>query len=158
HARLVDSGARLRLVILGEGRLRRELEDLAKRLGVEDAISMPGYVSNVLPYMQRAAIYVLSSYGGESFPMVLIEAMACGLPVVAVDSSPGNREVLDGGRCGILAPPADPEALANAIKGLLTNAALRNHYREQGFTRVNDLQPEKINPQWNKILSGVLRC
>jgi glycosyltransferase involved in cell wall biosynthesis len=158
HAKLAESGAPLRLVILGEGHLRKDLEDLVRRLGVENTVSMPGYVSNVLPYMRRASVYVLSSYGGESFPMVLIEAMACGLPVVAVDSSPGNREVLDGGRCGLMSPPGDPEALAQAVKTILTNAALRDHYRQQGINRVRDLQPEKINSQWNQLLSEFLRC
>lgn len=158
HAKLLGSGIRSRLIILGEGPLRQELESLMKRLGVEHTVCMPGYVSNILAYMRRATIYVLSSYGGESFPMVLIEAMACGLPVVAVDSSPGNREVLDNGRCGLMAPPADLEGLAQAIQNLLTNSALRDHYREQGLLRVRDLRPESINSQWNKVLSEILHC
>ncbi len=103
-----------RLVILGEGEKRQRLEALIKNLGMEQDVALPGFVSNPYKYMKRAAVFVLSSKW-EGLPTVLIEALACGTPVVSTDCPSGPREILDNGKYGALVPVGDLEALANAI-------------------------------------------
>lgn len=103
-----------RLVVLGEGSERAALERLAVERGVAADVQLPGFVDNPFQYMARAAVFVLSS-AWEGMPAVLIQAMACGAPVVATDCPSGPRELLDGGRHGALVPPGDPDRLATAI-------------------------------------------
>jgi glycosyltransferase involved in cell wall biosynthesis len=107
-----------RLVILGEGRLRRELTLLAHSLGIAADIHMPGYVTNPLAWMSRAAVFVLSS-SCEGLPGVLIEAMAAGCRVVSTDCPSGPAEILENGAYGRLVPVGDHVALAEAIAATL---------------------------------------
>jgi glycosyltransferase involved in cell wall biosynthesis len=113
-----------RLVILGEGPLRPDLEAQAERLGVADDVVLPGFCANPYPVMAAADAFVLSSRW-EGSPGVLIEAMACGAPVVATDCPSGPRQVLDGGRYGRLVPVGDREALAAGIADTLAGEVPR---------------------------------
>ncbi len=114
----VRAGRPARLMILGEGRKRGELEALAESLGVRKDLAMPGFSENPFAYMARASVFVLSS-GYEGLPGVLIQAMACGCPVVSTDCPSGPREILQDGRYGPLVPVKDDEALATAIDTVL---------------------------------------
>jgi glycosyltransferase involved in cell wall biosynthesis len=107
-----------RLMILGEGDERPELEGLVKRLGLQDVVSLPGFIENPYPYMARASVFVLSSRW-EGLPGVLVEAMACGTPLVAADCPSGPREILADGKYGRLVPVHDVNALAEAINSAL---------------------------------------
>lgn len=107
-----------RLVIFGEGEQRARLENLAQALGVAQDFDLPGFTSNPYAHMRRAAVFVLCSLW-EGLPNVLIEAMACGCPVVSSDCPSGPAEILAGGRYGHLFPPQDAEALASAILQVL---------------------------------------
>jgi glycosyltransferase involved in cell wall biosynthesis len=110
-----------RLMILGEGVDRPMLEALVKQLGLQDHVSLPGFVENPYAYMKRAALYVLSSRW-EGLPTVLIEALYCGQPIVATDCPSGPREILAGGQHGVLVPVGDVEALGRAMEdGLAGN-------------------------------------
>ncbi len=128
-ATLLQAFARLRkemecrLLILGEGRKRQELESLAASLGVKSAVSLPGFVANPYAFMSRAALFVLASRC-EGSPVVLMEALACGAPVVATDCPSGPREILQGGRLGPLVPIGDVEALARAMQSVLLQPPL----------------------------------
>jgi glycosyltransferase involved in cell wall biosynthesis len=102
------------LLILGEGEQRAELELLAQQLGVADDVQMPGYEPNPFKYMRRAAVFALSSRY-EGLPNALIQAMACGCPVIATDCPSGPREILADGKYGVLVPVGDVDALAQAI-------------------------------------------
>jgi glycosyltransferase involved in cell wall biosynthesis len=121
----------LRLMVLGEGKLRRELTDLAGELDISGDLEMPGFVDNPFQYMARASLLALSSIY-EGLPTVLIEALACGCPVVSTDCPSGPAEILDHGRYGTLVPMKDEKALAAAMlrnleagcdKGVLINRA-----------------------------------
>ncbi len=103
-----------RLVILGEGKLRAELAVLASTLGITADMALPGFVENPYAYMARAAVFALSS-SYEGLPSVVIEALACGCPVVSTDCPSGPVEILEGGRYGRLVPVGDDGALAHAI-------------------------------------------
>lgn len=109
-----------RLVILGDGSEKAALTSLAAELGVADDVDLHGFVDNPFAYMARADLLALSSHY-EALPTVLIEAMACGCPVVAVDCPGGVREILDQGRHGRLAPVGDDEALAEAMLATLNH-------------------------------------
>jgi glycosyltransferase involved in cell wall biosynthesis len=108
----------VKLIILGEGPERLALEELAARLGVADAIDLPGFVDNPYAYMARAGVFVLSS-AWEGFANVVAEALACGCPVVSTDCPSGPAEILAGGRYGRLVPVGDAAAMATAIAATL---------------------------------------
>lgn len=134
-ARLRAARPAERLVILGEGRRRNALEELARDLGIADAVSLPGFVANPYGYMARASAFALCSRW-EGMPVVLIEALGLGTPAVACDCPSGPREVLADGRYGPLVPVGDDAALAIALEELL-NAPLRaDELREavRGYT------------------------
>lgn len=111
---------RIKLVILGEGEERPELEALVKRLGLEDEVSLPGFASNPYSYMRRSAAFALSSRW-EGLPTVLIEAMACGTSVISTDCPSGPREILEDGKWGQLVGVGNPEGLVAAIEYALDN-------------------------------------
>jgi glycosyltransferase involved in cell wall biosynthesis len=108
----------LRLMILGEGDLRKDLEREIRGLGLADHVALPGFVNNPYAFMQHASMFVLSSRW-EGLPTVLIEAMACGTPVVSTDCSSGPSEILEGGKWGRLVSVGNAEALAMAIEKTL---------------------------------------
>ena len=103
-----------RLIVLGEGKRRPHLLSLARRLGVAEHVDFPGFVDNPYAFMAQASLFVLSSRR-EGLSTVLIEAMACGCPVVSTDCSYGPREILEDGKRGPLVPVGDAEALAAAM-------------------------------------------
>ena len=104
----------LRLMILGEGPDRTALQAEIDALGLGARVALPGFDPNPFRYLSRARLFVLSS-AWEGLPGVLIQAMACGTPVVSTDCPSGPREVLENGRLGPLVPVGDAEALAAAI-------------------------------------------
>lgn len=107
-----------RLVILGDGPERMVLASLACDLGVHEHVALPGFIPNPLPYMRRASVFALSSRA-EGLPTVLIEALACGTPVVSTDCPYGPREILAGGRYGYLVPVGDADAMAQALDRII---------------------------------------
>jgi glycosyltransferase involved in cell wall biosynthesis len=110
----VRKSRRVRLVILGEGGERSALRELAVKLGVHDDVDLPGFQENPFPIMARAAVVVVAS-AWEGLSLVLIEAMACGTPVVSTNCFSGPAEVLDNGRFGPLVPVGNVFEMASAI-------------------------------------------
>ncbi|WP_083925111.1 glycosyltransferase [Thioalkalivibrio sp. ALJ15] len=111
-----------RLIILGEGNQRAELEELARHLKISQEVDMPGHKENPYPYMERADVFALSSRW-EGLGNVLIEALALSTPVVATDCPSGPREILADGCYGTLVPPGKPEALAEGLLKVLQGNA-----------------------------------
>jgi len=122
-----------RLVVLGEGPLRAELEARASSLGVADAVSLPGRVGDVAWWLRRATV-VVHPVRWEGFGLALLEAMLCSKPVVAsaVSSVP---EIVADGETGVLVPPDDPAALAESIGALLDDTARATALGEAGRRR-----------------------
>ena len=112
-----------RLLMAGEGPERGALEALAGELGLAGVVQLPGRTDQPLRWMRHAAVFVLASRF-EGFGNVLVEALACGTPVVATDCPVGPREVLEGGRWGTLVPVGDAGAMAAAITRTLGARAL----------------------------------
>jgi glycosyltransferase involved in cell wall biosynthesis len=114
-----------KLIILGDGPDRSELQALVVELGLSDIVCLLGYVSNPLKYFAHANVFALSSHV-EGLPNVLVEAMMCGCTPVATDCPTGPREVLQDGKFGYLVPVQDPKAMAEAIERALDHPVPRS--------------------------------
>lgn len=136
-----------KLLILGEGPLRSELERLVNDLGLSQDVDMPGFVDNPYAYMAKASVFVLSS-AWEGFSNVLIEAMACGVPIVATDCPGASSEILEGGKYGKLVPVGNAEAMAKAILETLENPPDTRAARE----RAQAFSVERIAEQYLDVL------
>jgi len=145
----VRSVEQVRLVILGEGRQRRSLERLVRRLGIADAVQLPGYVDNPYAYMAHAAAMVLSS-AWEGIGNVLIEALACGCPVVSTDCPGGTAEVLGHGAYGKLVAVGDVDALAQAMAEILSETPDRERLR----ARAQEFSIDHIADSYLAVLTG----
>ena len=108
----------LRLIILGQGNLRSELQELIKNLDLQVVVDLPGFVENPFAILKHASLFVLSS-AWEGLPNALIQAMACGTPVVSTDCPSGPTEILQGGKWGRLVPVGNVEAMAEAMAATL---------------------------------------
>ena len=128
-----------KLVIAGDGVLRDDLVQLARELAVDQRVHFAGHCENPFALMSRCAVFALSSRV-EGCANVLIEAMACGAPIVATDCPSGPREVLQDGRVGILTPMDDPTAMAEALVRVLRDASLQAELSECGRRRARDFQ------------------
>ena len=110
-----------RLMILGTGELAEDLASHIAALGLTGKVILPGHVADPVPFYLSADLFVLSS-NYEGFGNVIVEALACGLPVVSTDCPGGPREILDYGRYGHLVPVGDEVALEAAIAASLSSA------------------------------------
>lgn len=117
-----------RLLILGEGPQRRALERRIDALDLADSVHMPGYVDDPTPYLRRAALFVSTSRY-EGFGNAIVEALACGTPVVATDAPHGPRDILAAGRYGDLVPPGDAAGLARAMAAALRHPPMPDMLR-----------------------------
>lgn len=142
---LVRKQCPARLMILGEGEERPVLEALVRELGVDNDVSLPGFVDNPYAYMKRARVFVLSS-AWEGFGNVLVEAMALGTPVVATNCRSGPNEVLEGGKWGRLVPVGDVDALAHAILAAMADK------RGKAVERARCFVLEEIATRYAEIL------
>ncbi|MCX4173464.1 MULTISPECIES: glycosyltransferase [Paraburkholderia] len=132
------------LVLIGEGRDRRELEQLADELGIGASVHFLGFCANPPPYIRQAKLLVLSSRY-EGFGMVLGEAMALGTPVLSADCPTGPRDLLEGGKAGLLVPPGDVDAMAHAIERLLKDTELRQSLVQAALRKVETFTPASAN-------------
>jgi glycosyltransferase involved in cell wall biosynthesis len=121
---IVRKQSAARLVILGEGSQRTELENLVEMMELGNTVLLPGFQKNHLPYMNAAAVFTLSSRQ-EAFGNVLVEAMACNCPVVATNCPGGPAELIDYGKSGHLAPVGDENSMAAAIIDVLAGNGRR---------------------------------
>ncbi len=140
---------RARLLILGEGPERHALQSLVTELGLGDFVALPGGNTNPYPYIAHAQVLVLSSRW-EGLPVVMIEAMALGTPVVATDCPSGPRELLHDGALGSLVPVGDSAALADAIQCMLDFPTDSNALR----TRAQDFEVGASARAYLEVLLG----
>jgi glycosyltransferase involved in cell wall biosynthesis len=143
HATLLRAVALLRgkghpaeLWLAGDGETREEHEALARRLGISGCAEFLGTRSDIAELMGTSDVLVLATES-EGLPIVLLEGMAAGIPTLASDIPP-CRETLDGGRCGVLVPPRNPEELAKAIEGLMRDPQRRETLIGAARQRVRD--------------------
>lgn len=145
-----------RLIIVGEGSEQSAIENLAVQKGLKEKVRFAGFQCNPYRYMSRSSVFAFPSLS-EGFGMVLVEAMACGLPVVSADCVAGPNEILQNGRCGILVPVADECAMAEAIVTMLTNHELRDRLRTEALRRVADFEPPKVVAEYEQLFRQVCK-
>ena len=126
----------IKLLIIGDGECRTGLEKLASDCGIPDKVIFTGFRSDIPELLQIIDVYALPSLW-EGHPLVLLEAMAAGKPIVATDI-PGNRETVSNGHTGLLVPPKDSSALADALRTLLKNEKLRNDIGINGYEKFKE--------------------
>jgi len=140
-----------RLIILGEGEERIKLEGLIKKLNLSSFVSLPGFVKNPYSYLKNSDLFVLSSKW-EGLPTVLIEALACGIPVVSTDCPSGPREILEEGKYGKLVPVGDWRALAEAILETLDNPPDPEKLKE----RANFFSIERAGREYFELINSLV--
>ncbi len=163
---LLPAARRWRLVLVGEGPDRGALEAFARRNDLASRTCFTGYVSDPFVWMRRARVVVLSSIY-EGFGNVIIEALACGTPVVCTDCPYGPREILEGGRYGTLTPVGDPAAMAAAIVAALDHVPDRRALMRRGLEYtaeraaarflqiVADLELKPTGPTGSLVVAGM---
>uniref|UniRef100_B8HV96 Glycosyl transferase group 1 n=1 Tax=Cyanothece sp. (strain PCC 7425 / ATCC 29141) TaxID=395961 RepID=B8HV96_CYAP4 len=144
-----------KLLILGDGPLRAELEHLSQSLGIADSIWMPGYDPNPYRYMANAAVFVLAS-AWEGCPIALQEAMACGAAVIVTDAPGGMKDIVEDGESGLIVPAGKSDALAEGILRILTQPYLKQHYQEQAKRRSEDFHYLKTSQAYLNFCQEIL--
>lgn len=139
------------LWILGEGPLRSKLQRQAQRLGLNNRLWLAGHQPDPRPYMSLADLFVLPSRW-EGFGNVLVEAMACGTPVVASDCPSGPREILDHGQAGCLVPPEDVNGIAQAIAQLLHHPSTAQDLGCRGRQRAEEFSTERAAQRYGDLI------
>ena len=147
-------GISCRLVILGEGVEKQKLKRWVMKLGIDDKAIFLGFQKNPYKYLAHSTVFVLSSLY-EGFPNVLLEALALGVPAIATRCPTGPEEIITNEVNGILVPPADERALADAIKRLLLDEDLRKRLGEAGKRRAEDFSIDKIIKQYEDVIENV---
>jgi glycosyltransferase involved in cell wall biosynthesis len=142
-----------KLLIAGTGRLQAELERQAVDLGVGSDVFFLGWLNNPFPLMKRATVFVLSS-NYEGLGNVILEALACGCPVISTDCPFGPAEILTRSEAGVLVPVEDEEALANALLDVLRNPHKRKLLSARGRKRARDFEASQIVGQYERTLES----
>lgn len=143
-----------RLIIVGEGSEQSAIENLVVQKGLKEKVRFAGFQSNPYRYMSRSSVFAFPSMS-EGFGMVLVEAMACQLPVVSADCEAGPNEILQNGKCGILVPVADESAMAKAIVTMLSNHELRDRLTLEALRRAADFEPVKVVASYEQLFQQV---
>lgn len=151
--KIVNETTEARLIIIGDGKLRDELLLKAKSFGINEKIDMVG---KKIPYkyMLHGDIFVLSSLW-EGLPLVLLEAMALGMPVVSTDCDYGPNEIIEDGKTGLLVPVADSQKLASAILRLIKDEKLRTSISIEAVKRSQYFLHDRMISGYEKIFENL---
>jgi glycosyltransferase involved in cell wall biosynthesis len=155
-AHLIDALAEVRksvpahLWIIGEGTQRAYLENKIARLGLRHCVRLLGFQRNPYRYMAAADLFALSSHF-EGFGNVIVEAMACGTPVVATDCPYGPREIIEDGENGLLVEPASAASLARGILRVLCDEGLKHRLASKGLERARDFEAQSIADEYGGL-------
>jgi glycosyltransferase involved in cell wall biosynthesis len=151
-ARAFDVLPEWRLVIVGDGPLRDELQALAGDLGIDERVDWIGQVADPVPYLRKAKFFVLTSRF-EGSPNALLEAMACSLPAVVSGASPGPLELI-GEDAGLIVPVEDVDVTADAIIRLAQDEALRVRLGTAALARTRVHELDNAMQIWLELLGG----
>ena len=128
---------RMKFLIVGDGSLRRNIEQNIRALGLSDSVRMVGFVEDMAPVYRLLRVHVNASSGTETSCLAISEGMSAALPTVATDYG-GNRAMIGKGGAGILVPVNDPIAMAEAIRKIASDEVLENSMREAAYARYLD--------------------
>jgi glycosyltransferase involved in cell wall biosynthesis len=141
------------LTIVGEGPLRNELESRIDAVGLTGRIALPGRSGDPARWYERADAFVMSSRF-EGFPNALVEAMASGLACVSFDCTTGPSDLIAHGESGLLVRPLDVDALAEAMRCVTGDPAMRERLGQAARAVRERLAPANVMPHWHRLLSG----
>ena len=139
-----------RLIIIGKGQDEGRLKEIVASSDAANKIIFTGYLENPYSLIASSDIFVLSSLW-EGFGNVIIEAMACGVPVISTDCPYGPNEIITNEVNGLLVPVGDVEAMAEAMLRLLKDEPLRNRLAHAGKKRAEDFNVEKMVAEYEKV-------
>jgi len=158
-----------KLWIIGDGHLKKELEGMIKNLKLQNKVKLLGKQSNPYKFLSKADAFVFSS-NHEGFPNVLLEALACELPIISTDCRSGPREILapnsdftkqatdiEIAEFGVLVPVGDVKKMADAMKMIIEDENLRNRLRKKALNRAKDFEIDKIIKEWEEIIEKVYK-
>jgi len=141
-----------RLRIYGDGSQRKELEQQIDELGLRESVSLEGFSTSLQAEMAKGSLFVLSSRA-EGYGMVLVEAMACGVPVVSTDCPAGPRDIITPGVDGLLVPNKDVDALAGAIIEMIElDDDTRRKMATAALAKADERSQEAVSAQWDTLL------
>ncbi len=140
--------------IYGEGALRDTIQKQIDELKLTNVITLCGRTSNISEKYAQHSIYVMSSRA-EGFPLALLEASSCGLPLISYDCPSGPSEIIENGKNGLLVERVgDIQGMADAICTLIENEALRNEMGEKALQMVERFSIQNIKKEWMEVLAG----
>lgn len=147
-----DSQARqdFKLLILGEGDARPLLENRVRELGLEKQVMLPGFIRNPYPYIAQARCLVLSSLH-EGFPVILIEALGLGRPVISTNCETGPTEIIQQEQNGLLTPTNDRQAMTAALDRVCLDEELYTRLQQHTLASVGHLEIEQVAERWLAI-------
>lgn len=146
----------LHFILIGDGELRRDLEEKARELGIQDRVLFTGQREDIASLLKSMSLFVLPSLW-EGLPTVVLESMACGVPVVATDV-PGTDELIHNQVNGILVPPGDPQSLADAIIAVFQQEGFRKRLVEHGQRTVKAFSIVEVASKYKALYCEILNC
>ena len=145
------------LIIYGGGDGKEKLEDYVNKSRYKERVQLPGPVSDVKDRIQKVKLFVLSS-NTEGMPNALMEALALGIPCISTDCPCGGpRMLMEGKENGILVPVGDVDAMAEAMKKLLTDEKFWQKCSENAYKASEELHPNSINRKWEEYLHSKMK-
>ena len=149
--KVVAASQNARLILLGEGELMEEIKHLVKQLNLEDFVFFAGFQANPYKWFSRAHVFVLAS-DYEGFPMVVLESLACGIPVITFKTPSGATDIIKNNKEGFIVPMDDIDCLSKKILELICNEYLLKQFSVSAKKRSLDFDVKKIMPQYDSIL------
>jgi len=140
-----------KLFIIGDGPLKNQLRNLIKKYDLVDHVFLLGLRKNPYKYLAKSNIFVLSSFR-EGLPMVLLEALTCGLPIISTNCETGPKEILDNGKYGLLVRIKDSQDLAEKMVYLANNKELMKRYSKLSLERAKFFDINNIKKDWFKVI------
>lgn len=144
-----------RLDIFGQGEWKKMLQKMIDDRGLQDVVSVNAPTKNIGKEYSESSMLVMSSHY-EGFPMVMVEAMACGLPAVSFDFKCGPKDIIKDGENGVIVPDGDIDALAEAMMKLMGDDELRKRMGEEAKKVVETYSEEKVMSKWMKLYEEVV--
>ena len=165
HALLIKAFARIsekylyyKLIIYGDGVLKKKYEQVAEELGIKNKVILPGYTTDIGEKIKDASVFVLSS-DFEGMPNALMEAMALGVPCVSTDCDGGGAKFLiENRKNGLLVPKGDVEALAAAMDKMLSDRDFAEQCGREAHKICERLAPEEIYGEWETFIKKIIGC
>lgn len=140
-----------RLIIVGDGKERRNLEEMARNLSIDDKVTFLGLTENPYKYLSKMDIFVLASLW-EGFPTAVVESMVCKVPVIVTRSVGGIEELVEDGTSGFLVSPKETKGLSDCIYRLLQDKGLREKVASEAARKAEQFDSCNITRQYESLI------